>query len=212
MRICRFFSWIFAALAICLAALTLYICMRYTATEPMLLTPAGDARDRAVEMLDAICLGDYSGAEKILLGNPSLGADRQPEDPVGVLIWDAFVDSLSYELMGDCYATDSGVALDVCIHSLDISSVTASLSSRSHSLLEQRVAEAENVSLVYDANNQYREDVVMEVLFQAAQDSLAQDSRFTASLLTLNMVYRDGQWWIVPDNALTQAVSGGFAG
>jgi hypothetical protein len=91
-----------------------------------------------------------------------------------------------------------------------MTSITETLRSRSQAMLAQRVAEAEDTSEVYNEKNEYREDVVMEILFAAAEDALAEDARTVTVPLTVNLKYRDGQWWIVADTALLDAISGGI--
>ena len=117
-----------------------------------------------------------------------------------------------YELFqGKCYATDSGVALDVTVTALDVSAATASLATRAQTLLSERIEKAEDPAEVYDENNEYRADVVAAVLREAAEQTLENDAQLTDRELTLQLVYQDGQWWIVPDAALLQAISGGVA-
>ena len=120
--------------------------------------------------------------------------------------------SLEYEFNGDFYATDTGIARDVTITSLELASVTENLGSRSQELLARRVEKAEDVSQIYDENNEYREDFVMTVLFDAAYQSLKEDARMTRQRVTLNLVFRQGEWWVLPDSALLSAISGGTAG
>jgi hypothetical protein len=71
------------------------------------------------------------------------------------------------------------------------------------------VAEAADVTEVYDENNDYREDVVMEVLLEAAEDSLAEDAQNMSVTLTVGLRYWDNRWWVVADEALLDAISGG---
>lgn len=175
---------------------------------PVLLAPVEEAEAQAQALMDAVAKGDYAAAEKLILGSPKLGVDRDPADAVGVLIWEAFVESYSYELVGDCYATDSGVAQNVKVSFLDISSVTKNLRERSQVLLEARVAEAEDVSEIYDENNDYKEAFVMEVLKDAVTDALNEDALMTGAEFTMNLVYRDGNWVVVSDSALMAAISG----
>lgn len=175
---------------------------------PVLLAPVEEAEAQAQALMDAVAKGDYAAAEKLILGSPKLGVDRDPTDAVGVLIWEAFVESYSYELVGDCYATDSGVAQNVKVSFLDISSVTKNLRERSQVLLEARVAEAEDVSEIYDENNDYKEAFVMDVLKDAVTDALNEDALMTGAEFTMNLVYRDGNWVVVSDGALMAAISG----
>lgn len=207
----KIFAALFGLLALAAAAGAVYCCVVGTAGEPVLLSPAVDTQSQAVSFLDAVCRGDYEAAEELLLGEPKLGVNRPAGDEVGQLVWDSFLDSLSYTLLGDCYATDSGLAQDVKLEFLDIGASTASLRSRSETLLAQ-LQNTGNASDLYDRDNEYREDVVQQVILTAAQQALEQDSTTATATLTLELTCVDGQWRIVPDEALLKAISGGLAG
>ena len=206
----KFLAVILCLAGLCAAAAAVYLSVQFMDTKPILLTPPDEAKTRVVAMMDAVCQGDYAEASQSILGTPSLGVDREAADDVGVLIWDAFVDSLSYELEGDCYATDDGLAQNVIFSCMDITSVTANLRDRSQTMLEQRVKAAEDASEIYDEDYQYREEFVMEVLHDSTVEALKEDAREMTLTLTLNLSYRDGQWWVVANNELLDAISGGI--
>ena len=210
MKVSKFFAALFGLLGIGVGVMGIYLSFQNMNASPVLLEQPDAARERAAAVMDAVCAADYETVGSMLHGRPQLGIDRQAEEDVGVVIWEAFEASQSYELVGECYATDSGVALDVTFQCLDLDSVTATLKDRSQALLEQRVAEAEDTSEVYDENNDYREDFVMGVLYDAALQALEEDARQTTFTITLNLVHEDGQWWVVPDAALLDAISGGI--
>jgi hypothetical protein len=170
------------------------------------------ALEQVDAMMTAVCDGDYEEAAGYMYGNPDLGMDRAPADPVGVLIWDAFAGSLSWELSGGCYATDSGLSQNVVVHSLDLNSITENLGERSQALLAQRVEEAEDLSQVYDENNEYLESFVMGVLYEAVEAAIAEDASYTDNKITLNLVFRNDAWWVMPEQPLMSAISGGIAG
>ena len=167
---------------------------------------------RLEQVLDSVCSGDYDTAGTMIYGDLSFGVDSLPEDPVSLMFWNAFQESLSYTLEGELYTTREGLAQKVRVTGLDFSSVTATLRERSQHLLEQRVADAEDMSEIYDENNEYREELVMSVLYEAAQAALAEDAEYPEKEIIVNVIYRQGQWWIVADDALLDAVSGGIAG
>ena len=206
----KVFAVLFAALGICSAVTAGYIGVHFRDADPMLLTQPTVARSKVIDMMEAVCDGDYDKAGQSILGNPSLGVDREAADAVGVLIWDAFRDSLSYELVGECYTTADGLAQNITVTGMDIHSVTVNLRERSRALLEQRVAEAEDTSDIYNENNEYREDFVMDVLYDAAVQALAEDAAIETVSLTLKLSYNDGSWWVVADEALLNAISGGI--
>lgn len=206
----KFLAVILFLLGIGTAAATLSLGARFMDSKPMLLTPPDVARSKVIMLMNAVCDGDYEEASKSIYGTPDLGVDREPESEVGGLIWNAFRVSISYELLGECYTTDQGLAQDVVITCMDISSVTEHLRERSQGLLEQRVAEAADVSEIYDENNEYREEFVMDVLYDAVVDALAEDAREMTVELTVNLIHHNGKWWVVADEALLNAISGGI--
>lgn len=201
---------LFAAVGICAGAAAVHIGMNYTDTNPWLLSQPTVARDGIVRMMDAVCAGDYEAASLEILGNPSLGVDREAADEAGVLIWNAFQDSMQYELAGECYSTEDGLAQDITVSCMDIESVTVNLKERAQTLLEQRVREAEDPAEIYDENNEYRGDFVMQVLYDAAAAALREDAVMKTVELTVKLSYQNGRWWVVADNGLFNAISGGI--
>ena len=203
-------SFLLAAVGLSAAAAAVYLCTQFVDAKPMLLTPPDVAQSKVVALMDAVSEGDYEKASQAIYGTPSLGVDREAADEVGVMIWKAYQDSISYELLGDCYTTEQGLAQNVSISCMDVTSVTVNLKERSQTLLEQRVAEAVDVSEIYDENNEYREDFVMAVLRSAVEDALKEDAREMTVELTVKLSYQDGSWWVVADEALLDAISGGI--
>ncbi len=207
---CIVMCLVFCLAGMAAAAGAVYLARTYPEATPILLSPPDAAQARLTAMLDAVCQGDYSQASSYLLGTPSLGAEETPEDTLGLLLWDSFLGSTDYALVGDCYTTQDGLAQDITFSYLDLTSVTASLKARSQQLLEQRVAEAEDMSEIYDGNHEYREDFVMDILDDTARAALEQDAKTAAVELTVHLKHQGGQWWVVADTALLDAISGGI--
>lgn len=210
MKYKRVLAVLFAVIGISAAAAAIFLSLQYRDADPVLTAPPDEARNQVVTLMDAVCEGNYEAASQVIYGTPSLGVDREPSQEVGVLFWNAFESSMSYELKGECYTTQQGLAQDITVTCLDVTSVTERLQERSQTLLEQRVAEAQDISEVYDENNEYREDFVMNVLYDAAVDALEEDAREMTVELTVNLSYQDGQWWVIGDEALLDAISGGI--
>ena len=211
MKLIRWFIGAILCLAgLAVAAGTVQIGMEYKEAIPILLKPAEEAQSRAATLMDAVCDGDYVTAGSMILGNPNLGVDREVTDPAGALIWNALAESMSYEFVGECYTTESGLAQSIRVSYLDLGSVTKDLKTRAQTLLENRVQNAEDITDVYDENNEYREDVVMEVLYDAVEEALQQDAKEITMEFTVNMVYQNGEWWVISDSTLLKAISGGI--
>ena len=212
MKITKLFAFLFAVLGLCGAVAGIYLGFSNLDADPILVQQPESAREQVEDLMEAVCAGDYAAASALLYGNPDLGMERDAADRVGMLLWEAMESSRTYTLSDEFYATNTGVALDVQMSCLDMASVTVNLRERSQKLLEQRMQEAEDPSEVYDENNEYREDFVMEVLYDAAVEALAEDAKTTTQDVTLNLIYDRGQWKIMPEAALLSAISGGIAG
>lgn len=212
MKSSRVYTAVFGGLGLFLMALVLIVSLFLRDAAPkMVAAPTGAVR--CVDgLMQHLCAGDYAGASDYLYGNPTLDSGAGLDSDAAQQIWDAFTSSLSYELEGNCYATTSGVAQKVLFRSLQIPSVTSALKERASLLLEERVADAENMAEVYTSNLEYRRDFVMEVLHDTVVDALVVDGRHTEQVLTLNLICENGIWLVVPDHALINAISGGIFG
>lgn len=213
-RIMAVITWITvsvcALIGIIAAATAIYIAAQYHDADPILLKEDKAATQQLTDMLDSICAGDFSTGSQYMLGNPSLGAEEAPEDALALLLWDTWKGSMSYELQGACYTSQSGLAQDVTIFYLDIGSITGHLREDAEKLMAQRIAEAEDVSEIYDENNEYRQEFVTEVLCEAAEGVIKEYSRSTSISITVHMVYQNGQWWVLAEEPLLHAISGGI--
>ena len=211
MKISKVFSAIFAVLAVAAAVATLAVSFYAMDKSPVLIQASEEALDTVDILMEAVAEGNYNEAGAVMYGMPDLGV-HEAADQVGQLVWDSFVSSISYELVGGFHATDSGLAQNVKITSLDMKGVAEKLGVYAETLLTQRVEEAEDMSQVYDENNEYREDFVMAVLLEAAQMALEQDAVYNEQEITLNLVFKQGQWWVMPEAPLLSAISGGISG
>ena len=210
MKISRFFAGLFGLLGVLIAVGTILLCLQSLDREPMLLKAPAAAASRVEEMFQAVCCDDYTAVSALMYGTPDLDSSVESGDGVSDLIWNAFVDSIGYKLDGDCYATESGLAQNVNMSYLDISSVTAGLQERCRNLLLQRIESAEEMDEIYDENNEYRQDVVDAIVSAATRAALSEDARYVETQLTIQLVYSRGQWWVLADDALMQAISGGM--
>ena len=212
MKVSKFISALLILLAVMLATVSVLLCFFAMGQKPMILSEPKQASSAAARVMDAVRQGDFAEAGKHLQGSPDLGVDREPENVVGKILWEEFLRTFRYEFQGSCYAVETGMALDVSVTYLDFDSVISTLGDRTGEMLRERVKNAEDPGEVYDADNNYREDLVNEVLEKAARDAVAEDSRMVTEDLTLYMVYEGDQWWVVPDSALIRVISGGTAG
>lgn len=210
MKLSKFLSYLFGVLGLCAAVAAVFLSFRSLEADPVLLTSPEEPRKVVSAVMEAVEDNDYEAVSSMFYGNPNLGVDRVAADRVGVLIWKEFIKSFSYELKGECYGTENGLAQDVTVRYMKISTMMPNLRTLSQNLLEQRVAEAEDVTQIYDENNEYREDFVMEVLYDAAQMAIEQDAETVELDITMDLVFSDDRWLVIPSAELLKAISGGI--
>ena len=208
MKIARLFSAVFAVLGSVLLAASLAVCL-FSRNAPVrvLEIPQG-AVDCSEAFAQALDSGDLSGAARLMYGQPDLGAEGTSADPETAMVWEAFLESISFEFTGKCYAVENGFARDASITTLDTASVTRKLGDRAQTLVNQKIASAGSLEEVYDENGNFRAELVQQILDAALGQALEQDAEHRIREVTVKLVNRDGAWWVVPDQALLQAVSG----
>ena len=208
MKIARFFAAIFACIGVLLLIGSLgFVLLNRNADVKILELPrkAVTCSDNFAQALNE---GDLETAAQLIYGQPELGVSAIPEDPETAVMWQAFCHSISFEFTGKIHAAQSELVRTGSITTLDIASVMEKLPERTQALINQKISFAENMSQIYDEDNQFREELVDEILLSALQKALTQDAKTVTREVTVKLVKRDGNWWVVPDQALLQALSG----
>lgn len=211
MKIAKFFAGIFGAVGAVLLAGSIGLCLLSLDAPVRMTEPPAGAVECSEKLADAISQRDYAAVGGCLYGQPDLGMEGAIEETMVFEIWNVFENSLSFSFKGDCYAQDSGIYRDAAVTYLEVASVTENLQTRAHALLTEKVEAATDMAELYDENNEFREDLVIQVLYEALDQACAEDARVVTKDMTLELLHRDGRWWVVPDAALLQALSGGLA-
>lgn len=212
MRTRRGISRLLTVMGIVFAFGTIGIVIQAVSASPVMLKPPEMAASRADALMDAVCSGDWEAASEFLYGCPSLGTRPEDSSPAVDLLWDAFLESLEYSFLGDCYVSDSGVSIDVRVQSLDVSAVVDDLDSRAQTLLNENVFLAEDSTEIYDEENNFRQELVSEVLQQAVQQALEENRQLWEQTVSLYLIFEQGKWWVMPDDGLVNVLSGSFFG
>ena len=210
MKISKFFAVIFGLLGAAIAAGTVFLCLQSLNQAPTLVKTPINATTQVEGLMRSVCKNDYAAASSLIYGTPDLGAQQEDADPITTTIWNAYVESIEYELVGECFATDTGVAQNVHLKYLNIVGLTDALKVRARSLLEQRISEADDMEDIYDENNDFRQDFLDSVVDEAVKATVSQDMQYLETDLTVNLAYTEGKWWIVADDALVRFLSGGM--
>ena len=173
-------SALFGVFFVLLLAATAVLAVSARNSSPVMAGALERAEVRTEALMDAICAGDYAAAEKLISGRPDLEIDRDPSNPLSLVLWEAYIERLSYEFRGDCYYDDYGVYRDVTVTLLDISAVMEQLQSRSAMILSGKAIA--NPEAAYDGNGGYRQEFVMQALAEEAAAQAEEAQAYADSL------------------------------
>ena len=209
MKLKKFLSALFGLLFVLSLTATAVLAVSARDAEPVLVGTGASAKIRTELLMEALCAGDMATVSACLSGQPELKTGEN-ETALSQVLWSAYRDSLSYAFSGGCYVSESGLSRDVTVTHLDIPAVLEAIQEVSGPLLRQRAAAA--ATSAYGDDGSYREAFVMQVLAEAAQQLLSENTYETQRQLTLDLSCREGQWLVRLDPALTDVLSGGMGG
>ena len=208
MKIARFFAVIFAILGIVLMLGSAVVCfVAKDANAKVLETPneAIACADQLIEKLDS---GDLAGAAALMYGQPDLGVAEAIGDSASAMLWETYLEDLSCTASSKLHLSGTDFVRNITIQVLDVTSITGSVQARARVLLEQQVAAATDMAQLYDAENNFRKELVDQVMQQALEQAIREDAKHLTCETSFKVIYRDGQWWAVPDPALLKALNG----
>ena len=211
MKIARFFAAIFAVIGMLLMVGTAGLCFAGVNANVRVLETPKEAIACADALVRALDEGDLSAAAQLMYGQPDLGVKEEPSDPVSERLWEKYREEMACASANKLYLKGSDFMRDVTITVLDVSSITGSVPARAKVLLEQQVAAATDMNQLYDAENNFRTELVDQVMQQALEQAIREDGRTVTVTGSVKVINRDGQWWAVPDQALLNALNANAA-
>ena len=211
MKIARFFAAIFAVIGMLLMVGTAGLCFAGVNANVRVLETPKEAIACADALVRALDEGDLSAAAQLMYGQPDLGVKEEPSDPVSEQLWEKYREEMACASANKLYLKGSDFMRDVTITVLDVSSITGSVPARAKVLLEQQVAAATDMNQLYDAENNFRTELVDQVMQQALEQAIREDGRTVTVTGAVKVINRDGQWWAVPDQALLNALNANAA-
>lgn len=200
----KMFSSLFAVVGTLLMVGTALLCLLSLNAQPHVLVFPQEASLQAQAFAEAVTRGDLESAGQYLYGQPELTADADWDDPAKSRIWDAYLESLSCVPVQDPKAENDGIQWQVRIKMLDISALMESWQQQTSAILASEQDGEEDETL----DEQAQEEIISAALTQGLEKALAGERKTLSQEVTLNLIYREGQWWVSPDAALLQLLSG----
>lgn len=210
MKIAKFFAGIFGAAGTLLLVGSIGLCL-FSLNAPARVTELPAKAVECSELFsDAVSQKDYEVLESCIYGQPELGLSGEPEGELTRMVWDLLQLNLEFSWQGDCYFEDGTLYRNATVRYMDAQSITASLQNRAHALLTQKVEEATDMAQLYDEGGEFRQDLLDQVMKAALTQACMEDVKTITAEVAVQLMNRDGQWWVVPDAALMRALSGGL--
>ena len=207
----RILAAFFGILAAAGAAVTLMLALTARGRQTMMLKEDPRVMACAQNFLDKLCDMDLEGASAELLGAPELNMVSD-QDGVKKILWDRYWGGLEAILEGKPYAQGSFLTVNARITYPDMDAVIRQMGELTQTRLRQRVDEAENVSEVYNPDGGYRQEVLDEVLVQAARTAAEQTTAVCEKSIALKLAYDGEDWKIIPGKELRSLLSGDLDG
>ena len=207
----RFFAAFCGLCALCLGLWGVRTAATAPDRPPVLLRESPEARETAQAMLDALCQGDLEAVSRHLSGTPALTQPGNGSE-ASRRVWQAYVDSMTYRFTSSVHGTSRGPAIDVQVDALDLAALMNRIRELVPKLLRRHIAQAKDISEIYDSGNGYRQDLVEQVLLEAIDAALKESPAACRTELTLTLRYQAKDWYVLPDNALILLISGSEIG
>ena len=169
--------------------------------------PTREANDVARSVLSALDHGDLSKVGTYFYGAPALGLDREPATAEGKQIWNAYRESITVTADEGCCAEGTTIYQTAQVTALDISEALSRLDEEAAALLSKRLETAEDPAALLDENGEVPQTLKDEIRGQALTQVLA-DAKTVTTQITFQLMEQDGQWWILPDQAMLDVLSG----
>ncbi len=171
--------------------------------------PGGNPGETVSRFFNGLRNGNYPLAYSCLSDYATLGLEQEPETAEAKLIYEAIRSSYSYSLNGESRISGREAEQDVTFSSLNLRKTEDAVAGRVDGILEEMVAVMPE-SEVYDGNGGYLTSLTDAVYAEALSAALQDTSGLTEeTALVITLKYTGGEWKIVTDRALMNALVGG---
>ncbi len=200
-----------AILAILLSGLALMTCVVGYSFGTLYTRPDGDPKETVEKFYSSLERGDYAAAYSCLSDYTGLGLENEPNDENGKLVYQKLRESYSHTVMGEATVNKLSAFVPVRFRYLRIRDTERSIEGEVNTLLEKVVKENPR-NMVYDADNKYLPEVTEKVYSDALAGVMKNVSNFyTTEQFNIELVYKNGQWYIVTSPEMLNAIIGGTA-
>lgn len=204
----RIFSVLSLLLAVPAAAAALYAGVTAASRPAKLLWSEPGARAAASALVETLSAGDFRKGSDYLYGTTQLILPEGEDRDASALLWNHYCENLTGGLVGEPYLSPRGYCQDAVFYVPDLDALTRRMKELAPELVTRRIVEARELSDVYDADFSFRQDLISEVLVEAARSAIAQEPERKVCQVQLRLVFEKDRWLIQPDQALLDILAG----
>ena len=208
MKISKLASVVFAVVGTVLLVGSIAVSFVALNSQTKAIEPTEEAKARAREVLYALEY-DFEALEGFLYGKPSLGLDRQPATAEGRKLWDAYIGSIAVTADEGCFGRGANIYQSAQVTHMDIAQTLSGLDKRAGELLKKKLDAQEDHFALLGEDGQIPQTLKDELRTQAFREALEEQKTVTTQI-TFQLIEKDGQWWILPDQAMLDILSGGL--
>ena len=208
MKISKLASAVFAVVGVVLLVVSIGASFFALSKPAKAVKPTEEANVFAQSVLNALDSGDFVAVESHLYGKPSLGLDREPSAPEGRELWNAYQSSIKITTDERCYGEGANIYQTAQVTYMDIAQTLSGLDRRAGELLKNKLDAQEDHTALLGEDGQIPQKLKEELRTVAFREALAEPKTVTTQI-TFQLIEKDGQWWVLPDQAMLDILSGG---
>lgn len=209
MKISKLASALFAVVGTVLLVGSIVISFVALNSPGKAVKPADEADALAMSVLSALANGDLSKVGTYFYGTPALGLDREPATAEGKELWDAYRSSISVTADGSCFSEGASIYQTAQVTHMDIPQTLSQLDRRAGELLQEKLDEQADQLTLLEEDGQISQTLKQELKTEALREALEEPKTVTTQI-TFQLIEKDGQWWVLPDQAMLDILSGGL--
>ena len=147
--------------------------------------------------------------ETELLEGLNIKSLKEPESPEGKLLYESFLENLSYELEGEAIQDGRKASQKIKIISLNPEKLSEGIDELMMKKLSEKIKEAAKPSEIYNEDKSYKEELLNEVFLFALNEKLGDtDSVIEEKETVMELEYKDKNWNIENGTELKDAILG----
>jgi len=175
-----------------------------------LIGTADSAREQIVLLLESLQKADYEAMNNCLLPKQQIAGKDSYVSDVHRALYDAYIESIEYEFMGECYASDSALCQDIRVAVLDLSYILNELIDTYQRAYGVKIKLGENQQVYLEQKDGTLTDFFSSIPIEFVNKILSEKNYKKSMDITFETVYYQSQWRIALNADIFDLLTGGM--